>query len=222
MNMKDFRNQIRKLILENLDGRGSIETLFNYYTTKAESKKNSFGWTYTVKKYGDEVIDELTQIIMTEEGISEKSFSLVDDAVARSKSHILEDEQNLNIVEKCHNEHKRTQLCAEMVYDQIIKQNLQEKKSKAKSEFEKLQDNKVPLTDEERKECFKQDATWSYASSIDPNTGKKVQKVCAVWKSKNPKTGKITYVTHTHRAYNTAKSLQAAINKYHNFIKGTA
>lgn len=218
MNMKDFRNQVRKLILENLDGRGPVETLFNYYTTKAESKKNSFGWDYTVKRYGDEVIDELVHIIMTEEGISEKAFSLFDEAIARAKSHILEDEQNLNIVEKCSNEYKRPKFCAEMIYDRIKKVPLNEKK---KSEFEKLQDNKIPLTDEERKECFKQDATWGYASSIDPNTGKKVQKVCAIWKSKN-KDGKITYISHTHRSYNTAKSLQAAINKFHNFIKSTA
>jgi len=94
--------------------------------------------------------------------------------------------------------------------------------AKGKSEFQKLEDNKVPLTDEERKEVFKKDAVWHYASSIDPNTGKKVQKVSAVWKSKHPKTGDITYITHTHRAYNTAKSLNAIINKYHNFIKGTA
>lgn len=94
--------------------------------------------------------------------------------------------------------------------------------SKGKSELQILKDNKVPLTDEERKEVFKKDAVWHYSSSIDPNTGEKVQKVSAVWKSKHPKTGDITYITNTHRAYNTAKSLDAIINKYHNFIKETA
>lgn len=220
--MNPLRQKIRQLLKENLDSRTPVDTLFNYYTTQAESKTNSFGWNYTVKKYGDEVIDELIHIMMNEEGISEKSFSLVDDAVLRAKNHILEDEQNLNTIEKCNSEFKRPRLAAEMVYDRIRKISLQEKKkSKAKSEYERLEDNKVPLTDEERKECFKQDALWSYASSISPLTGKKVQKVCAVWKSKD-KDGKITYVTATHRAYNTAKSLQAIINKYHNFIKGTA
>ncbi len=97
----------------------------------------------------------------------------------------------------------------------------EKKKSKAKSEFERLQDNKVPLTDEERKECFKQDAVWHYGSSINPVTGKKEKKVCAIWKSKN-KDGEITYGTNTHRAYQTRKSLQAAINIYHSFIKGTS
>jgi len=89
------------------------------------------------------------------------------------------------------------------------------------NEYEKLEKNKVPLTDDERKEVFKKDAVWSYGSSIDPNTGKKVKKVSAVWKSKDKK-GNVTYITNTHRAYNTAKSLKAIINKYHNFIKGTS
>ena len=216
--MNPLRQKIRQLLKENLDSRTPVDTLFNYYTTQTESKTNSFGWNYTVKKYGDEVIDELIHIMMNEEGISEKSFSLVDDAVLRAKNHILEDEQNLNTIEKCNSEFKRPRLVAEMVYDRIRKISLQEKK---KSKFDKIQDNKVPLTDEERKECFKQDAVWHYASSINPITGKKEQKVCAIWKSKD-KDGKITYGCNTHRAYQTRKSLQAAINIYHNFIKGTS
>jgi len=91
-----------------------------------------------------------------------------------------------------------------------------------KSELQILKDNKVPLTDEERKEVFKKDAVWHCGSSIDPNTGEKVQKVSAVWKSKHPKTGDITYVSNTHRLYNTAKSLDAIINKFHNFVKDSA
>ena len=90
------------------------------------------------------------------------------------------------------------------------------------SEYEKLKKNKVPLTDEERAECFKQDAVWHYGYSIDPNTGQKVKKICAVWKSKNPKTGETTYITNTHRAWNSAPTLKGAISRYHKFIKGTA
>ena len=90
-----------------------------------------------------------------------------------------------------------------------------------KSHYEVLKANKVPLTDEERKEVFKKDAVWHYADSVDPNTGKKVHKVSAVWKSKNPD-GSFTYITNTHRAYQARDSLSAAINIYHKFIKGTA
>jgi len=82
-----------------------------------------------------------------------------------------------------------------------------------KSEFEKLKDNKIPLTDEDRDFVFKKKAVW--------HNGVNGKEESAVWKSKN-KNGDITYVTNTHRAYNTAKSLDAIINKFHNFIKGTA
>ena len=91
----------------------------------------------------------------------------------------------------------------------------------SKSDYEKLEKNKKPLTDEERKEVFKADAVWHYASSIDPNTGKNVKKVTAVWKSVDDD-GKVTYVTNTHRVYNTAPTLKGAIGRYHKFIKGTA
>lgn len=90
------------------------------------------------------------------------------------------------------------------------------------SKFKKLEKYKVPLTDEERKEVFKQDAVWHYGFSKDPNTGREVKKVSAVWKSKDPKTGKFTYVTNTHRAWNKASTLKGAIKRYHVFIKGTA
>lgn len=82
-----------------------------------------------------------------------------------------------------------------------------------KSEFEKLKDNKKPLTPEERKIVFDKDAVW--------NNGPDGAKNSAVWKSVD-KSGKTTYVTHTHRAYNTAPTLKGAIGKYHSFIKSTA
>jgi hypothetical protein len=87
----------------------------------------------------------------------------------------------------------------------------------AKSEFKKLQDNKVPLTPEERKECMDKKAVWHFHYGRD---GKK-QDTPAVWKSKNSD-GTFTYVTNTHRAYNTAKTLKGAIGRFHKFIKGTA
>lgn len=91
-----------------------------------------------------------------------------------------------------------------------VKDILLEKK---KSEFQKLKDNEEKLTPEERAECMKKKAVWHFnGSSPSP----------AVWKSVNPKTGKTTYITNTHRAYNTAPSLKGAIGRYHSFIKGTA
>ena len=85
---------------------------------------------------------------------------------------------------------------------------------KKKSEFNKLKDNKVVLTDDERTKVMDAKAVWHH--------GPKGEETPAVWKSINPKTDKTTYVTDTHRAYNTAPTLKGAIGRYHSFIKGTA
>jgi len=86
--------------------------------------------------------------------------------------------------------------------------------------FKVYKENKIPLTEEERKKVFKSNAVWHYASSKDPNTGRKVRKVSAIWKS--VVNGKTTFGTNTHRAFNTASTLKGAINRFHGFIKGTA
>lgn len=91
---------------------------------------------------------------------------------------------------------------------------------KKKSDFEKLKDNKVKLTPEERAECIKKKAVWNRHYGTGPNPNVHVE--CAVWKSVHPETGKTTYITHTHRAYNTAPTLKGAIGRFHKFIKGTA
>ena len=83
----------------------------------------------------------------------------------------------------------------------------------SKNDFQILQDNKIPLTPEERDEVMKSKAIWHHGPNGAPSP--------AIWKSKN-KNGKITYVTHTHRAYNIATTLKGAINRFHKFIKGTA
>ena len=85
--------------------------------------------------------------------------------------------------------------------------------TEAKSEFKKLEDNKIPLTDEEREKVMSADAVWNHGPNGAPSP--------AVWKSKDKK-GKVTYITHTHRAFNTAPTLKGAISRYHNFIKDTA
>lgn len=92
---------------------------------------------------------------------------------------------------------------------QTFKQFLIEKANK----FEIFKKNKKPLTDEERAEVFKAKAVWHNGPNGAENS--------AVWKSVDDK-GNVTYITHTHRAYNTASTLKGAINKYHSFIKGTA
>jgi len=78
--------------------------------------------------------------------------------------------------------------------------------------FETLQKNKVKLTEEERNTVMKAKAVWHHG----PNG----EETPAVWKSKIK--DKVYYVTHTHRVYQAKRTLQAAINAFHNFIKSTA
>ena len=82
------------------------------------------------------------------------------------------------------------------------------------SEFKTLKKHQKPLTDEERKKVMDAKAVWH--NGIGGKT------VPAVWKSVHPDTGKATYVCHTHRAYNTAPTVEGAIGRFHKFIKGTA
>lgn len=80
--------------------------------------------------------------------------------------------------------------------------------------FQQLKKNKVALSDKERQQCLDDDAVWHHGPGGQPSP--------AVWKSVDPKTKKTTYVTNTHRAFNTAPTLKGAIGRYHSFIKGTA
>ena len=70
---------------------------------------------------------------------------------------------------------------------QLISENLLLEK---KSEFQRLRDAKIPLTAEERKECMDKKAVWHFnGQGASP----------AVWKAPDS-SGKIWYITNTHRA----------------------
>lgn len=81
------------------------------------------------------------------------------------------------------------------------------------SKFDNLKKNKKPLTDEERAEVMKAKAVWHHGLNGEATP--------AVWKSVD-KNGKTTYITNTHRVYNTAPTLKGAIHKYHTVVKQTA
>jgi len=81
------------------------------------------------------------------------------------------------------------------------------------SAFKVLTKHKVELSPEERATVMKEKAVWHHGPNGSPSP--------AVWKSTD-KSGKTTYITNTHRAYNTATTLKGAIGRYHKFIKGTA
>ena len=76
-----------------------------------------------------------------------------------------------------------------------------------RSREQKLKDNKVKLTDEERAEIITKGATWT-----DGKPG--------IWKSIS-KSGKTYYCSNTHRAMAVSTTLSAAIKKFP-FIKSTS
>lgn len=198
----------------------SAPLLKEYFRTGPE-EDSFFGVKIKSRTYKDNVMCEILNILMTENQIGEKDWSMTDEAV-----FVLEEwvNENMDSFQEVVSEHEKTNqretLCAEVCYSKFFKENnlLQEQggdllNEAKKSEFEKLKENKIPLTDEERKQVMDADAVWHHGPNGAPSP--------AVWKSKDSK-GKTIYVTHTHRAYNTARTLKAAINKYHRFIKGTA
>jgi len=75
-----------------------------------------------------------------------------------------------------------------------------------------LKNNKVVLTDEERKKVMDAGATWHHGPGGKPSP--------AVWKGKDGK-GKVWFVCNTHRAYAAEDTLAKAIKKY-DFIETTA
>lgn len=84
----------------------------------------------------------------------------------------------------------------------------------AADEFKNLKNNKVALSPEEREKCLDKKAVWHHGQDGAPSP--------AVWKSVNPRTKKVTFVTNTHRAYQTRPTLAGAISIFHSFIKDTA
>lgn len=74
--------------------------------------------------------------------------------------------------------------------------------------------NRTPLDPDERKMVMLRKAIWHHGPNGEGTP--------AIWKSIDPKTGKTTFITNTHRAMNTASTVKGAINRYHKFIKGTA
>jgi hypothetical protein len=96
----------------------------------------------------------------------------------------------------------------------------------AKYKMKDLEKYRTELTKAELDEIFKKKAVWHHG----PNG----EETSAVWKAqvfdklKKLKSNDVmirpefVYVTNTHRAMATSPTLKGIINKYHNFIKGTA
>jgi len=92
--------------------------------------------------------------------------------------------------------------------------------------LKELEKVRIELTKPELDEVFKQKAVWHH--------GLNGEETSAVWKALDVKSAlkkagrhkapvpEFIYVTNTHRAMSTSKTLKGIIHKYHSFIKGTA
>lgn len=185
-----------------------------------ELEEGIFGLNIRSTTQLDKIKTQLLNIILHTNNIGEKSFKATDNAKVAFDSWCLNNQKELEkIVNSFKSKNLRDEFCAEYCYYKFFNNkplDVSEVKSlteKKKSEFEILEKNKIPLTPEEREEVIKSKATWNHGQNGEPSP--------AVWKGKNSK-DEIIYVTNTHRAYNTAKTLKGAISRFHKFIKSTA
>lgn len=194
----------KKVLLKEFFATGPEYKFFGNLTTKERT-------------YKDKVMTQTLQILFDINGVSEKSFSSLDDGKKRFQAWVDDHADEFDSVINKFKDNRRVEFCAEYCYDKFFKNNnILSDNSKPLQESKNLEDlkkNKIPLTDEERDEVMKSKAVWHHGQNGKPSP--------AVWKSKDKK-GKITFVTNTHRAFNTASTLKGAISKYHSFIKGTA
>lgn len=82
-----------------------------------ESINDIFNIKYT---YTDRVKDDLIGILMDIERISEKDFKKIDNIVELVKNYLSENEVK-SIISECEQNNKRSRLCAELIYNDIIK-----------------------------------------------------------------------------------------------------
>ena len=105
----------KKIYNEWLKTPEGIESLklFNSYQLN-ESIEDVFNKEYS---YLERIESELLDIIMNEEGISEKSFKLIDDTIDRIKS---KREQCKMFVDDCESKNMRIATCANDIYDKYF------------------------------------------------------------------------------------------------------
>ncbi len=75
--------------------------------------------------------------------------------------------------------------------------------------FKSLEDNTVPLSDEERKKVMKAKATFTFSHIKKPTAAVKKAVI----------RGKTYYYSATHRCFQSATTLEKAIEDFHKIVK---
>lgn len=195
-----LRSLIKEVLSESLRDKdepkadASLDDYLRYFTWHLQDAQKTIEECYV-----EEVRGHLMQIIMEERGVSEKSFSQVDEIIEESKK-IMMKEAAKAIVDECLMEEQRAKLAAERIYSKIEYIDMLNEGKSEKTERQKLRDNQVKLTDEERAEVITKGAVWT-----DGTPG--------IWKSVD-KNGNVQYCSNTHRAMAVSTTLAAAIKKF--------
>lgn len=84
----------------------------------SESLSSIFNKEYT---YKDKVASSLVNILMDVNGISEKSFSQVDNLIANVKDVLSNNQKAIEIILAYESDDKRPDFCAEMIYDMLLR-----------------------------------------------------------------------------------------------------
>lgn len=103
-------------------------------------EQGAFGLMIPQQNYYRQVCDCLVNVIMTSEGISEKAFGKVDDAIRRADA-VVRDSGNASRILDCMAKKYRPQLCAESLYQSPRSPITASRGSRAKTELSKYPSN---------------------------------------------------------------------------------
>jgi len=152
-------------------------------------------------------LDELLENVESKAGLSKQSKCYIDtEKMSRSERMFhLDDDDPEKIAYKKECKKKNINPDNEKPWRSEASKNYRGSNS---PNFKKLKKHKKPMTTEERDLVRTEKAEWS-------------DKRSAVFKSVIPG-GKTWYTTNTHRCYNTSNDLNLTIDRFHDFVKGTA
>lgn len=197
----DLRSLVKKVITESLR-----DDDVDQFGDKRELVKNYAGWTSFKETFTSRVKSLIVDIFMEEDGISEKDHTAVSQTIRDVRWFFKYSKKARALLAELEQQDVRPRYAAEVIFrrwgelnefredDGIV--NMME----AKTERQKLRDDQVKLTDDERAEVIVKGAVWT-----DGTPG--------IWKSVD-KNGNVQYCSNTHRAMAVSPTLAQAIKEF--------